>query len=385
MERTIRNVSMNYQGYLIARERLRNNWSQAGLCKGVCTVSYLSKIESGNAIASDEIISLLFERLGLQYDSALETEAERIVTEGYEFLFTFRLDKLRKLFEKHELKRFRTTEASLNLDLLNAIVSTCEPLNTALESFMDARSLALQRILQEKEDDAVLLYPNAYTHLVVGIAAYGKGHYSKAIDALQSAYELAAREGSIRIMLQCKVFAGNSYCNQQDLINMERCYQVARRIAEDLKEFHILESIDYNIASSWIEVGRYEDAYNWFTKMEQPGIMSLHKLAICCEKTQRYAEGLEVLKKAESMETDEMELSLAKQLLSLVKYRLEHHNYLEQEAYGVLLLDCFQRCRNELSPGYAVFHLPWMLEWYKATRQYKKACDLLEVFPEKVT
>ncbi len=159
MERTIRNVSMNYQGYLIARERLRNNWSQAGLCKGVCTVSYLSKIESGNAIASDEIISLLFERLGLQYDSALETEAERIVTEGYEFLFTFRLDKLRKLFEKHELKRFRTTEASLNLDLLNAIVSTCEPLNTALESFMDARSLALQRILQEKEDDAVLLYP----------------------------------------------------------------------------------------------------------------------------------------------------------------------------------------------------------------------------------
>ena len=38
---------MNYQGYIIYRERLRRNWSQAGLCKGICTVSYLSKIGLG--------------------------------------------------------------------------------------------------------------------------------------------------------------------------------------------------------------------------------------------------------------------------------------------------------------------------------------------------
>ena len=26
---------MNYQGYIIYRERVRRNWSQAGLCKGM--------------------------------------------------------------------------------------------------------------------------------------------------------------------------------------------------------------------------------------------------------------------------------------------------------------------------------------------------------------
>lgn len=46
---------MNYQGYIIYRERVRRNWSQAGLCKGICTVSYLSKIESGRAEPSAEI------------------------------------------------------------------------------------------------------------------------------------------------------------------------------------------------------------------------------------------------------------------------------------------------------------------------------------------
>ena len=383
MERTTRNGVMKYQGYVIARERLRNNWSQEGLCKGICTVSYLSKIESGKAMASDQILCLLLARLGLQYDAALEAEAEDLAAEGFDMVFAYRLDALKNLLEKQDLLRFRATDASLNLELLSAVAAASGPLDPAPESCMDVRALALQRVLQNRTDEAVLLYPNAYTHLMVGLSAYETGHFSKAVAGFERAYELAAREGAIRIMLQCKVFAGNSYCNEKDLANMERCYRVARRIAEDLNDFDILGAISYNIASTWIEVGNYEEAYHYFSKLEQPSVMSLHKLAICCEKTQRLAEGLEAVKQAASMETDEIKPDLAKQLLSLVKYRLEHFNYLQQEEYGALLLDCFQRCRNELSPGYAIFHLPWMLEWYKATRQYKKACDLLEDFPAK--
>ena len=62
----------------------------------------------------------------------------------------------------------------------------------------------------------------------------------------------------------------------------------------------------------------------------------------------------------------------------------EHPDYLTRNEYGTLLLDSFDRLRNELPLGYALFHLPWVLEWYKANRQYKKACELLEAhFPEK--
>ena len=145
-----------------------------------------------------------------------------------------------------------------------------------------------------------------------------------------------------------------------------------------------LRAIGYNTASAWIETGRYEEAYAWFSGQEQPTLMALHKLAICCEKTGRREEALRALTRAEAMDIDEIDRTLALRLLQLVRYRLEHPDYLTRDEYGTLLLDSFDRLQKELPLGYALFHLPWVLEWYKATRQYKKACELLEAyFPGK--
>ena len=69
---------MNYQGYLIYRNRIQLNWSQAGLCKGICTVSYLSKIETGKAVPSEEILQLLMDRLDLKSDKETEREAAEL-------------------------------------------------------------------------------------------------------------------------------------------------------------------------------------------------------------------------------------------------------------------------------------------------------------------
>ena len=248
---------------------------------------------------------------------------------------------------------------------------------------MDTRQLAQQRILQGRSAEAARLMPNAYTHLTSGIAGYNAGNYSAAVDALQTAYDLAGREGAARLMLEAKLFLGNAYCNMQDLPNMERHYRVAKRL-EDLQDREAMQAIGYNTASAWIEAGRCEDAYAWLSRQEQPTLMELHKLAICCEKTGRREEALRALEQAEGMDTGEMERSLALQLLRLVRYRLEHPDYLSREDYGALLLDSFERLRRELPSGYAIFHLPWVLEWYKAARQYKKGCELLEEFPVRI-
>lgn len=370
---------MNYQGYIIYRERLRRNWSQSGLCKGICTVSYLSKIETGKAEPSEEVLRLLLERLGLKSEQGMEQEAAELATHGWELLFSGRFAELSDLLHGKDTDIYRAVPAWLDL----ALLSSEKPLDTALEPCMDTRQLALQRILQGREIEAVRLMPNAYTYLTLGMADYKAGNYSAAVDALQTAYDLASREGAVRIMLEAKLFLGNAYCNRQDLPNMERHYRVARRLAEDLQDQRALGAIGYNTASAWIETGRYEDAYIWFSKQEEPTLMSLHKLAICCEKTGRREQALSALKQAEDMNTDELDRSLALQLLCLVRYRVEHPDYLTREDYGSLLLESFTRLRRELPSGFAIFHLPWVLEWYKATRQYKKACDLLEEFPEK--
>lgn len=370
---------MNYQGYLIYRTRIQRNWSQAGLCKGICSVSYLSKIETGKAEPSEEILQLLLKRLELKYDKDLELEAADLADQGWKLLFAGRFSRLSELLKQDDMDRYLPVPEWLDL----ALLSSEGPLDKAFESCMDTRQLALQRILKRKETEAVRLLPNAYTYLMLGIAGYKAGNYSAAVDALQTAYDLASREGAARIMLEAKLCIGNAYCNRQDLPNVERHYQVAGLLAEDLQDQRALQAIGYNTASAWIETGHYEDAYTWFVGQENPTMMSLHKLAICCEKTGRIEQALSALKQAEGMDTDELDRSLALQLLRLVRYRLEHPDYLTQDEYGSLLLGIFDRLRKELPSGYAIFHLPWVLEWYKATRQYKKASELLEEFPGK--
>lgn len=39
--------------------------------------------------------------------------------------------------------------------------------------------------------------------------------------------------------------------------------------------------------------------------------------------------------------------------------------------------------RDTYPMGFTRFHLPWVLAWYKANRQYRQACRLLEEFPAK--
>lgn len=57
-----------YAGLLIRKYRLEKNYSLEGLSKGICALSYLSKIEKGDVNPSDEIVSRLFAALGISYE-----------------------------------------------------------------------------------------------------------------------------------------------------------------------------------------------------------------------------------------------------------------------------------------------------------------------------
>lgn len=119
-------------------------------------------------------------------------------------------------------------------------------------------------------------------------------------------------------------------------------------------------------------------------KVEAPTVMELHKLAIACEKLGRRAEALAALDLADSQEAEYPDGDLAREMCALVRLRLEDEDYLRKEDYGRRLLSLFDRCRRELPIGYAAFHLPWVAEWYTATRQYRAAYELLRDFPVKV-
>ena len=84
------------------------------------------------------------------------------------------------------------------------------------------------------------------------------------------------------------------------------------------------------------------------------------------------------LKRASELESD---ISLKNEMCELVRYRLEHPDYLHDPAYGEILLNTYEQIEKELSSGFARFHLPWVTEWLTANRQYRKAFEIIGGFP----
>lgn len=373
---------MHYPGMLIYQERIRRHWSQQGLCKGICTVSYLSKIENGKTDPSHEILQLLLERLDLSTSPALEKEARLLADHAYECLLTDNETALQACLANHPEETYRATRYGLDLMLLRQFTGLWRPLPSELEICMDQKQLALQRILQDRCEEAIILFPHAFCYFWAGMDAYNKGDYIAALEHLQTCYDLAARMGAAHLMLHSRTSIGNCYCNQGHLEPMERHFQAARRLALALNEDAYIAAIDYNTASVQLEKGQPEKAYQYFSQAGDESMMHLHKLAICCERLGKKEEALSVLEKAASMESGMPPTDLARMMCNLVAYRLRHPDYLKEEEYGALLLACFQRLRNEMPMGFASFHLPWVQEWYAATRQYKKAFELFSDFPK---
>ncbi len=124
-------------------------------------------------------------------------------------------------------------------------------------------------------------------------------------------------------------------------------------------------------------------AYDYFFSVEAPNALELHKLAICCEQLGYRNEALAALEKAAVSDVDGCSVSqkLFDQMCGLVRFRLTNVHYIENPAYGALLTGVFAECRKTLPVGFAAFHLPWMLEFYTMSRQYRAAYELLKEFP----
>lgn len=249
-------------GLRLRQQRLKRGWSQEGLCRGICAASYLSKIEQGQVQAAPELLELLFRRLELPWYGGSLPELERLVEHRYECLLDGDKEGFRDSREifAHALDRLLSSPLAadgLVLDAMDRNNSTEIP--AALEPYLDRRQLAILRVVQNRDMEAVRLLPEAYCYLMAGIAGYEQGSdYVGAMTLLQQGYDLAARDGRVRLMLECRMFMGSLCCNQLDLGGMEAHYQAAERMARALGRQDDLRSMAYNRAASQVECGRYQ-------------------------------------------------------------------------------------------------------------------------------
>lgn len=180
--------------------------------------------------------------------------------------------------------------------------------------------------------------------------------------------DLAARDGRVRLMLECRLIMG-AYAATSWTWTVWRS-TIGRRSAwpGPWDGRRTCGPWAYNRAATQVECGRYQEAYGYFSALERPRVMELHKLAVCCEGLGRTREALDALDRAETAPEEYPDRALCMKICGLVRRRLENPGYLRDPDYGAALMDVFHRCRRELPIGYAGFHLPWVLEWLTAGR-----------------
>ena len=377
---------MEYSGFVIRRERLLKNWSQEGLCKGICAVSYLSKIEQGKTQSSTEILSALFKKLEIEWicDEKELFEGKKFVEEWYDAAFSLDFERLSSFKEQFEENFFNLKNSPFAIDIMlleKFGEENPSPLDEKLEVCMDKRQLALQKVFSGDFYSGEKLYPSAYMSYRRGYDFYEKGENSAALEHLQKAYNLASEEGMARIMMFSKMFMSNCYSNTKDIDGMNRHGKIAKRLALELGEKDFIRVLDYNLAATKIENGDYLGAYEYFSVLEEPSAFALHKLAVCCEKLGKTEEAILALEKEKNAPEEPKSYKiLADKASELVLFRLNNKNYLSLPEYGKLLLEFFDNCKKNFPAGYAKFHLPWVLEWHTANRQYKQAFELIDEF-----
>ena len=261
-----------FLGALIRRERLRRNFSQEGLCRGVCAVSYLSKIEQGKVEAGEDILLPLLRRLGVDYetDPAFLARAEEAVETAYRELLSGResLDPFQGARTWLEENRERCLRSPYLLDVL-LLLSLRQALAPEPEEFaavMDRRQYALYLVLrlengeESVREELLRLDGSAFYTIFAGELCLWRGNYAQAADLLARGYDLAAREGHAYLMTHAKLLLGNGYSATGHRDLMLSCYQVTRNLAACLREDRWSAYIDYNTAASYLEWGMDREA-----------------------------------------------------------------------------------------------------------------------------
>lgn len=393
----------NYIGYLIKYNRLKLNYSQEGLCKGICAVSYLSKIENGSAEPSPEIIDQLFKALNINYlrdeillskyksllfnffdktfhDEPTTEEEKELSTADEHLLYSelgleYQLFRVYQLYNKKDSIKAKSLLKSLTLfkDYMNeSTLFLYQYIYSYLEEDFNKKFYALQ-----KADN---LLPNSFVSLSMAGLMFSEGKYQEALAYCAIGYSRASDEGNFMVMKKITFIEGSSYANLFNHDLMLKSYKKLLELCR--KDYSIQADVNYNIGASCIEKQKYTEAiphllsaYSIY-KDDFKIFLVCHKLAIAYCELNKKDEGYKYLEEAQKIYNTDMP-KLYYKMIHLVELRYKD-NYLDSEEYFTLLKEIYSTIKNEIHYGFKQFHSIFMIELYIHRRKYKEAFTILK-------
>ncbi len=418
---------MNSVGQLLKYHRLNLGLTQDYVCKGICTVSHLSKVENGKTGAPSALIRDLFKRLDIVYhdDASFVNKYNRILQNAFQaYIYKRSLDEFNTelsaaedkllfsplfidyLIVKYLYKHFnrQKIESDKEMQLLIQIEDAMSQTqrgwlyyvlavsNIPFNQFFDKLLVPVSGV-----DDcfvwAQALLGNSAVLLSQMVFHYANGNYDTALGLANELTHYALKEGNASSLALANLMVGNCYAARGMTDEVRPHYQCARQLFCDLKQYDKLAMIDYNLGATYLENHQYEKARHHLEKglvgiknnEEQPfnSFGFYEKLALLHGDLKQTHLAQQYLDKAKQILTlltyfSEDERTVYEQRVALAEMRLIE-NYLDLPKYQKVLEELCQNLRTnrEISWGYFNFYKLYLYDLYCHKRQYKKALLLM--------
>lgn len=293
-------------GHLIRVERIKQDMKQLVLAKGICTPSYLSKIERNLIFPSEEIVKLLFNRLGIDsskletHDRKTEIEFEKMLEASYKEVITNRDENVTKqkleyleqhspLFENQSLYytyllvllRFRLilgldltkrkkeiedleglsndfTPRQLYLHKINRAIYyySTENRNKSIEYFEDVL-LLVDDIVLEAWEEAELNY-------MIGVVYTADSRIFVSIEYTRRALDYFKENFLMNRVLECYILIGITQKKSELFQNAYDSYLKAMQICDEFNLHQEKGLVYHNLGTLSGIMGNNEDAISYY-------------------------------------------------------------------------------------------------------------------------
>jgi len=407
-----------YTGYLIRRERLAQNLSQEGLAKGICAVSYLSKIEQGQVEPGQEIIDRLFAALRIDFvrDPELEEEAGRQFSE---FLFLKEADEpceeQRAFFEKYgerlshsefaltysvylmrnEADRNDKAGVKVRFEKLRPFLG-CMPVRVRQEAlFCLGRKTEDAREAAAIFEEAARLAPHCDILNAQASCMSQLGEYGKSRELTDRALSLAFEQGNVPVMIRCCLRLGVDACNRYEMDQAKRYFQRAIALERGHK-MDIKKYVDYNLGSTYLEFGHDEEAFFYLKQAKEDESNNQHNLLLHQKLSILYSRRGDMETAREQAVLARSYLEKAEKLNTAGRYLygtmvrfaelLLEDDATELPEYEQVVRKLYTQTKGTFGHGFMQFYGRYLVELLKQQRKYKEALQIQEKmsFPENI-
>lgn len=407
---------MNNFGHVIKLERIRRKMKQITLAQGICTPSYLSKIENNSIVPSQEVVDLLLNRLDLAINQNKNLDDESYLKHIREIYFNAVMNKdreqtakaLKDINNEQYLFKDSSNFYTYQLMVLRLTLIVQDVSNDTSELIM-----ALSELSGNFNDYQMFLFNSC-----LGSFYYFQHDFSNSLASFEKAYKAHQNSFSVEdwetadfyymlsiIYIQhqrvviCTEFIQKALTYFKDnffYIRAIECYlvltvaqktsfkldealetlQLAKRIAIQLNLEEHFTVIYHNLGSIMSLQGKSEEAIEHYIESMTLSDRTEIKLISILSIVQEYSKQSNTLKAVEWAKTgvklfnENNEDSLIRFPLHFEIYISKYSNYLDFEKIVLKAIQYFKDAKDYL---YTYKYYIFLAEYFNGINKYKNA------------